>query len=240
MKEAEQQLEKQNLEIDAGPAASKARFMLIPLLTLIVSMIGFMFWTGNGELASGSGSKSVLYATVLASMVAYLQLIAHKQFTHHQLVNIGFKGMGELLPLVSIVLLSLTLGASLKELGTGQFVASLVGDYLPIYFIVPVLFLTGAVMSFTTGTSWGTFAILIPIGVPLIQALGLPAPLVVGAILSGGIFGDHCSPISDTSAVSALASGCDLLTHVKTQLPYALVGGLLALLSFFVASLIMI
>lgn len=240
MKEAEQQLEKQNLEIDAGPAASKARFMLIPLLTLIVSMVGFMFWTGNGELASGSGSKSVLYATVLASMVAYLQLIAHKQFTHHQLVDIGFKGMGELLPLVSIVLLSLTLGASLKELGTGQFVASLVGEYLPIYLIVPVLFLTGAVMSFTTGTSWGTFAILIPIGVPLIQALGLPAPLVVGAILSGGIFGDHCSPISDTSAVSALASGCDLLTHVKTQLPYALVGGLLALLSFFVASLIMI
>lgn len=240
MKEAEQQLEKQNLEIDAGPAASKARFMLIPLLTLIVSMIGFMFWTGNGELASGSGSKSVLYATVLASMVAYLQLIAHKQFTHHQLVDIGFKGMGELLPLVSIVLLSLTLGSSLKELGTGQFVASLVGDYLPIYLIVPVLFLTGAVMSFTTGTSWGTFAILIPIGVPLIQALGLPAPLVIGAILSGGIFGDHCSPISDTSAVSALASGCDLLTHVKTQLPYALVGGLLAFLSFFVASLIMI
>ena len=240
MKEAEQQLEKQNLEIDAGPAASKARFMLIPLLTLIVSMIGFMFWTGNGELASGSGSKSVLYATVLASMVAYLQLIAHKQFTHHELVDIGFKGMGELLPLVSIVLLSLTLGASLKDLGTGQFVASLVGDYLPIYLIVPVLFLTGAVMSFTTGTSWGTFAILIPIGVPLIQALGLPAPLVVGAILSGGIFGDHCSPISDTSAVSALASGCDLLTHVKTQLPYALVGGLFALISFFVASLIMI
>lgn len=240
MKEAEQQLEKQNLEIDAGPAASKARFMLVPLLTLIVSMVGFMFWTGNGELASGSGSKSVLYATVLASMVAYLQLIAHKQFTHHELVDIGFKGMGELLPLVSIVLLSLTLGASLKDLGTGQFVASLVGDYLPIYLIVPVLFLTGAVMSFTTGTSWGTFAILIPIGVPLIQALGLPAPLVVGAILSGGIFGDHCSPISDTSAVSALASGCDLLTHVKTQLPYALVGGLFALISFFVASLIMI
>ena len=240
MKEAEQQLEKQHLEIDAGPDASKARFMLVPLLTLIVSMIGCMFWTGNGDLASGSGSKSVLYATVLASMVAYLQLLMHKQFTHHQLVDIGFKGMGELLPLVSIVLLSLTLGASLKDLGTGKFVASLVGDYLPIYFIVPVLFLTGAVMSFTTGTSWGTFAILIPIGVPLIQALGLPAPLVMGAILSGGIFGDHCSPISDTSAVSALASGCDLLTHVKTQLPYALVGGVLALLSFFVASLIMI
>ncbi|WP_010362882.1 Na+/H+ antiporter NhaC family protein [Pseudoalteromonas citrea] len=240
MKQAEQQLTKHSVEMDSGPAASKARFMLIPLLTLIVSMVGFMFWTGGGELAQGSGSKSVLYATVLACAVAYLLLLTHKRFTHHQLVDVGFKGMGELLPLVSIVLLSLTLGASLKELGTGVFVASLVGDYLPIYFIVPVLFLTGAVMSFTTGTSWGTFAILIPIGVPLIQTLGLPPSLVVGAILSGGIFGDHCSPISDTSAVSALASGCDLLTHVKTQLPYALVGGALALIGFFVASIILI
>lgn len=240
MRQAEQQLSKHSVEMDAGPAASKARFMLIPLLTLIVSMVGFMFWTGGGELAQGSGSKSVLYATVLACAVAYLLLLTHKRFTHYQLVDVGFKGMGELLPLVSIVLLSLTLGASLKELGTGVFVASLVGDYLPIYFIVPVLFLTGAVMSFTTGTSWGTFAILIPIGVPLIQALGLPPSLVVGAILSGGIFGDHCSPISDTSAVSALASGCDLLTHVKTQLPYALVGGALALVGFFVASFVLI
>ncbi|KZN50468.1 sodium:proton antiporter [Pseudoalteromonas luteoviolacea CPMOR-2] len=240
MKVAEEKLEQQEVSLDAGPHASKARFMLIPLTTLIVSMVGFMYWTGDGVLANGSGSKSVLYATVLSCAIAYSLLLAEKQFTHHQLVDIGFKGMGELLPLVCIVLLSLTLGASLKELGTGVFVAQLVGAYLPVYFIVPVLFLTGAVMSFTTGTSWGTFAILIPIGVPLIQTLGLPPSLVVGAILSGGIFGDHCSPISDTSAVSALASGCDLLTHVKTQLPYALVGGVLAFAGYFIASLIML
>ena len=240
MKVAEQKMQKQEGEIDAGPRASKARFMLVPLATLILSMVGFMFWTGEGVLANGSGSKSVLYATLLACAIAYILLLAEKQFTHDQLVEIGFKGMGELLPLVCIVLLSMTLGASLKELGTGVFVAQLVGAYLPIYFIVPVLFLTGAVMSFTTGTSWGTFAILIPIGVPLIQTLGLPPSLVVGAILSGGIFGDHCSPISDTSAVSALASGCDLLTHVKTQLPYALVGGILALAGYFIASFLML
>ncbi|WP_339143611.1 Na+/H+ antiporter NhaC family protein [Pseudoalteromonas galatheae] len=240
MKSEEQELKHHTGELSSGPSATKSRYMLIPLLTLIVSMIGFMFWTGDGVLANGSGSKSVLYATILASTVAYLLLLTGKRFSHHELMDVGFKGMGELLPLVSIVLLSLTLGASLKELGTGTFVASLVGDYLPIYLIVPVLFITGAIMSFTTGTSWGTFAILIPIGVPLIQALGLPPSLVLGAILSGGIFGDHCSPISDTSAVSALASGCDLLTHVKTQLPYALVGGVLAITSFFIASLIMI
>ena len=240
MKEAEQKLALQTTDLKEEVTGSKARYMLIPLITLIASMVGFMYYTGNGVLAAGSGSKSVLYATVLAIVVAYLLMMGSRQFTHHQLVDTGFKGMGELMPLVAIVLLSLALGASLKELGTGVFVASLVGGYLPIYLIVPVLFLTGAVMSFTTGTSWGTFAILIPIGVPLIQAFGLPPSLVIGAILGGGIFGDHCSPISDTSAVSAIASGCDLLTHVKTQLPYALFGGAVTFVAYLVTSLIVL
>ena len=103
-----------------------------------------------------------------------------------------------------------------------------------------MLFLAGAVISFSTGTSWGTFAILIPIGVPLIQALGLPPSLVIAAILGGGIFGDHCSPISDTTAVSAIASGCDLLEHVKTQMPYALFGGAVTLVAYIIASIVMI
>lgn len=239
MQEAEQKLEKLPGERKAV-TATKARFMLLPLATMVLSMVGFMFWTGNGELANGSGSKSVLYATLLACFVAYVLLLGTKQYNHKELVDTGFKGMGEILPLVTIVLFSLTLGASLKELGTGVFVANIVGDYLPISLIVPVLFLAGAVMSFTTGTSWGTFAILIPIGVPLIQTLGLPPSLVVAAILGGGIFGDHCSPISDTTAVSSIASGCDLLTHVRTQMPYALTGGVLAFIGYFVASLMMV
>ena len=239
MKDAERELVK--LEGEQMPvAASKARFMLMPLATMILGMIGFMLWTGNGDLASGSGSKSVLYATVLACIVAYVLLLSSKQYSHKELVDTGFKGMGEILPLVAIVLFSLTLGASLKELGTGVFVANIVGDYLPLSLIVPVLFLAGAVMSFTTGTSWGTFAILIPIGVPLIQTLGLPPSLVIAAILGGGIFGDHCSPISDTTAVSSIASGCDILTHVRTQMPYALFGGVLAFVGYFIASLVMI
>ena len=125
------------------------------------------------------------------------------------------------------VLLSIALGTSLKDLGTGIFVSGLVGDNLPLMLVVPMLFIAGAIMSFTTGTSWGTFAILIPIGMPLVATLGLPPSLVLAAILGGGIFGDHCSPISDTTAISSLAAGCDLLTHVKTQMPYALfVGGI--------------
>ncbi|MDC8832191.1 Na+/H+ antiporter NhaC family protein [Alteromonas gilva] len=236
---AEKSLSSNQQELSAAPATSPA-YMVVPILTMVLSMVGFMLWTGNGVLSQGSGSKSVLYATILATAVAYLMLVLNKRFTHHQAVDTGFKGMGELLPLVTIVLLSLTLGSSLKVLGTGLFVAGIVGEYLPLFMIVPMLFLAGAIMSFTTGTSWGTFAILIPIGVPLIQQLGLPPSLVIAAILGGGVFGDHCSPISDTTAVSSIASGCDLLEHVRTQMPYALVGGGLTLIAYVITSLIMI
>ncbi|MBD3586750.1 sodium:proton antiporter [Salinimonas sp. HHU 13199] len=239
MAHEEQQQHLQETPLESEPA-TKARFMTVPLAVMVFSMVGFMFWTGNGVLAEGSGSKSVLYATVLATAVAYLLLLTHKRFTHQEAVKVGFKGMGELLPLVTIVLLSLTLGSSLKVLGTGVFVSGIVGEYLPLVLIVPMLFLAGAIMSFTTGTSWGTFAILIPIGVPLIQTLGLPPSLVIAAILGGGIFGDHCSPISDTSAVSSIAAGCDLLTHVRTQLPYALLAGGMTLVAYFLASVMLI
>lgn len=201
---------------------TKARFMLVPMLVMIGGMLGFMFWTGNGDLTAGSGSKSVLYATFLACIVAYIMLVFAGKTDHKGAFKMGFNGMSELLPLVTIVLLSITLGASLKELGTGTFVAGIVGTHLALYLIVPMLFIAGAIISFTTGTSWGTFAILIPIGMPLVQSLGLPPEIVLAAILGGGIFGDHCSPISDTTAISSLAAGCDLLTHVRTQLPYAL------------------
>ncbi|HFB54361.1 MAG TPA: sodium:proton antiporter [Hellea balneolensis] len=219
---------------------TKARYMVIPLLTMVLGMIAFMFWTGGGDLAKGSGSKSVLYATALACLVAYTMMLMSRKFSHIELVETGFKGMGELLPLVTIVLFSLALGASLKDLGTGVFIANMVGDFLPLILVVPVLFIAGAIISFTTGTSWGTFAILIPLGVPLIQTLGLPPALVLSAILGGGVFGDHCSPISDTTAVSAIASGCDLLEHVKTQLPYALLAGGITLVLYVIAGAIMI
>ncbi len=218
--------------------ATHPAYMLVPLIVMVVGMIGFMIWTGDGVMANGSGSRSVLYATALACLVAYLMMIAGGRFNHIKLVKIGFEGMGELLPLVTIVLFSLALGSSLKDLGTGIFIAGLVGDFLPLYMVVPMLFLAGALISFSTGTSWGTFAILIPIGVPLIQTLGLPPSLVLAAILGGGVFGDHCSPISDTTAVSSIASGCDILEHVRTQLPYALVAGFITLLIYMAVSLV--
>lgn len=228
----------EHAEIDVEP--SKPRFMLVPLLVMSFSMVGFMFLTGNGDFIQGSGSKSVLYATSLACIVAYAMMISTKKFTHKKMTEIGLSGMAELLPLVMIVLFSLALGASLKVLGTGVFISGLVAESLPYFLIPAVLFIAGGLISFSTGTSWGTFAILIPIGMPLVVNLGLPAPLILAAILGGGVFGDHCSPISDSTAVSSVASGCDLLEHVQTQLPYALFAGALTIVAYITAGLLMI
>jgi len=237
MRAANQQLHKTDGHDEPVIAPTKARYMLLPLLTMVVSMVGFMLWTGNGELSQGSGSKSVLYATTLSCVVAYLVLLASKQFGHQQLVNIGFKGMSELLQLVAILLLAIALGHSLKQLGTGTFIAGLVAANLPLFLVPMMLFLAGALISFTTGTSWGTFAILVPIGMPLVVDLGLPPALLLAAILGGGIFGDHASPISDTTAVSSVAAGCELLEHTRTQLPYALIAAGISLLGYLAAGL---
>jgi len=221
-------------------AEGSAMYMVLPILTMVLGMIGFMYWTGDGVLSNGSGSKSVFYATTLACLVAYSMMLMSGQFKHSKLVKIGFDGMSELLPLVAIVLLSLALGASLKELGTGIYISQIVGDFLPLYLVAPMIFIVGGIIAFSTGTSWGTFAILIPIGIPIIQVMGLPPSLILAAILGGGVFGDHCSPISDTTAVSAIASGCDLLEHVKTQLPYALFAGGLTVMVYLVIGLIIL
>lgn len=218
-------------------APTHPAYMVVPLAVMIVSMVGFMLWTGNGVLAEGSGSRSVLYAVSLACTVAYLMMLSSRRFGHSELIEAAFKGMAELLPLVAIVLFSLALGASLRELGTGVFIAGLAGDFMPPFMIPAMLFLAGALISFSTGTSWGTFAILIPIGMPLATALGMPPSLLLAAILGGGVFGDHCSPISDTTCVSAIASGCDLLEHVRTQLPYALTAGAITLLLYLAVGL---
>jgi len=212
--------------------------MLVPLAIIVFGMIGFMLWTGKGDLMAGSGSSSVLYATIAALIVSFLMLISQPRFSHRQLVDEGFKGVSEILPLVAILLLSIALGASVRELGTGVFISGLVADYLPLFLVPAVVFLAGAFASFTTGTSWGTFALLVPIAMPIAINLDLPPSLVLAAVLGGGVFGDHCSPVSDTTAVSSLAAGCDILDHVKTQLPYALFCGAITVAAYIVMGIL--
>lgn len=203
----------------------KVWFMALPLILLVGGSLGFMVWTGNGDIRAGSGSASILYAVVIATLVSGAIYRFSKAGRSSASSGIGLGGVSGLIPAVLVIILALALGASLRELGTGAYVAGLAGGIDAPILVPALLFLAAALTSFTTGTSWGTYGILMPIAVPLAIGTGLPMPLVIGAVLGGGVFGDHCSPISDTTVIASLAAGCEHMDHVRTQLPYALIGG---------------
>ncbi|MFN3609635.1 MAG: Na+/H+ antiporter NhaC family protein [Hyphomonas sp.] len=226
----------ENTAEDPDPQPGALLTFILPMLILVGGAIGFMWWTGNGNILAGSGSKAILWSVILATAAAFL-LAARNPSLRGSLLDTGFEGMGKLLPAVVIIFLALALGDSLKALGTGIFLSNLASS-LPAPWLIPAaLFLTASVTSFTTGTSWGTFGILIPVAIPLAVGAGIPLPLVIAAVMGGGVFGDHCSPISDTTIIASLASGCDHLDHVRTQLPYALLTGAAATLLYVAAGL---
>ncbi len=142
----------------------------------------------------------------------------------------GFKSM---LTAVVVLVLAWSLGQVCEELDTAAFLVAVVGPAVPAVLLPAAVFVVAAGVSFATGTSWGTMAILTPLAVPvvLLNPAATPAMIsaTVAAILGGSVFGDHCSPISDTTIMSSMASSCDHVDHVRTQLPYALLGAALAL-----------
>ena len=125
-----------------------------------------------------------------------------------------------------------------KSMNIGQFLTGVVQDSIPAALIPAILFLIGVVVSFATGSSWGVWALGMPIALPMANAMGIPLTLAIGAVVSGGLFGDHCSPISDTTIQSSTSACCDHLQHVKTQLPYALTVGISSLIGFLFAGLV--
>jgi len=210
----------------------RARHMTLPIAAMVLFMPVALWVTGGGSLVDGSGSTSVLWSVLFALAVAWILLIAERRFTQDELVRVALRGGGGLVPLALILLLALALGNMISELGTGIYVARLTAGVLPTALYLPLLFLVAGGIAFSTGTSWGTFAIMLPIAVPAAGALGLPLAPFVAAALSGGIFGDHCSPISDTTIISSMAAATDHIDHVRTQLPYALAGGAIAVIAF--------
>ncbi|MAN73563.1 MAG: sodium:proton antiporter [Henriciella sp.] len=211
--------------------------MGLPILVLVGGALGLMLWTGNGNMLEGSGSQAILWAVCLATVVAFLLLARSGNEPKGTLIEIGFKGMGDLLPAVTVIFLALVLGASLKALGTGEVLGGMAAN-IPFAWALPaIVFVVAGVTSFTTGTSWGTYGILVPVAIPLALGSGVPPSLALAAVLGGGVFGDHCSPISDTSIIASLAAECDHLDHVRTQLPYAVAAGLLAVIGYLAAGL---
>lgn len=216
--------------------ADKARFMIAPIAVMVIGMPLALFVTGDGDLSEGSGSTSVLWA-VLAALVTSWGLALHqRQLNLEELMQIFLKGAGGLLPVTMILLFALALGDVANLLGTGAYVAQLVQQNIPLAFLLPLLFIISGFIAFAIGSSWGTFAIMIPLAMQIAVPLDLNSSLFLSAVLSGSVFGDHASPISDTTVVASMASATDHIDHVRTQLPYALISGGIAAFGFLLVS----
>ena len=229
--------------IEAGQSRQpqdSAKLMLLPVLALVLSMPLGLYVTGEGDLTAGSGSTSVLWAVLIALGVAWAIVLGSRRATLETLMQLFLKGAGGLLPVAMILLFSLALGDVANALGTGVFVAQLAQETIPSALLLPLLFLLSAFIAFSIGSSWGTFAIMIPLAMQIVAALDMNASVFLAAVLSGAVFGDHASPISDTTVVASMAGASDHIDHVRTQLPYALISAGLATVAFFVSGLVLL
>ena len=214
--------------------------MILPLLVMVVAVPTGLYLTGKGDIFKGSGSTSVYYAIIVTLLFMYVYYVSTKMLSHKEYFKGFFEGLGEMIPIMLILMFAIFIGKVIGDLGTAKYLAHLLsGNISPV--LMPLLiFIVASITAFSTGTSWGTFSIMMPIGLALGASMGLDIPLVIAAVISGGIFGDHASPISDTTIISSMAAGCDHVEHVRTQLPYALIGGVLAGVGFLVAGWLLV
>ena len=197
--------------------------MVLPILVMVVTVPIVLWMTGDGSIPNGSGSQAVLWGVIVGLIVAVAMYRLQGILTVKQSTDHIIKGIQGLIPVVIVLSLAFAIAATTRSLGTGEFVANAARQVLSPSIVPAIVFLLACFIAFSTGTSWGTFAIMIPIVIPMVDMIGLHQGLTVAAALGGGIFGDHCSPISDTTIVASMASATDHIDHVRTQLPYALI-----------------
>lgn len=221
-------------------ANAKPIMVILPIVVVFVTLfgtlapLGFPFKKVDGNEFRVALTMGYFFgALVLMAFIGAFKVMDFKG-TFQIYVN-GMKGMTD----VAITLiLAWSLGKMISGLGTAEFIVHLLKTLQFSPALVPAaIFLFGAFVSFSTGSSWGTFAIMMPLALPMAQAFGIPFYIAVGAVLSGGLFGDHCSPISDTTILSSTGAECDLVDHIKTQLPYASVNGVIALMAYVIAGI---
>jgi len=217
----------------------RALNMVLPVVVMVVTMPVVLLITGKGNLMEGSGSLSVLWAVIAGLLVGAIAYRIQGIMRVGEITHIFMKGVGGLIPLACLMILAFTIGDTCEALGTGPFVAQAAKSSIIPGLIPAILFVISCFIAFSTGTSWGTFAIMIPIAIPMVNLMGLHPGLVIASVLGGGVFGDHCSPISDTTIISSMASATDHIDHVRTQLPYALLAGGGALLLYLIFGFIL-
>ncbi len=233
----------------------KAFNMVLPILVMVLMMPLMLIYTGwetaIGELSNGttaqiallaigkgSGSTAVLMAVISSILLSMLLYKAQDIFGIREMVELALEGVTTLLPLALLMILAFAIGAVCKELQTGLYIATLAKAWLSPAFVPAIVFVVSCVIAFSTGTSWGAFAIMISIAMPMAQTMGVNMHLALAAALGGGIFGDHCSPISDTTILSSMASASDHIDHVKTQMPYALIVGGVSLALYLILGIV--
>ncbi|MBT5218724.1 MAG: sodium:proton exchanger [Woeseia sp.] len=224
---------------EADHSNAKPILVWLPLLVLGLTLFatlnhyGFPF-----EQVAGSDFRAGLSAAYFLAAVVLVVLMVSMR-VQGLLSTFGryIDGMTGMMPIAATLVLAWTLGSVSETLGTGAYVAELARNGLPSGLLPAVAFLLAAIISFATGSSWGTIIIMMPLAIPAAIATGAPLPIVIGAVLSGGLFGDHSSPISETTILSATGAGTTPLEHFRTQLPYALTNGAIAFFGFIVAGL---
>jgi len=225
---------------EKGYSIRNARPMMVILpiavvfVTLFVTLapLGFPFQKVDGNEFRVALTMGYFFGALVLMVLIRIYKVQSFRDTFKIYVD-GMKGMTDVA--VTLVL-AWSLGSMISALGTADFI---VNGMKAVNFspgLIPaVIFLFGTFVSFSTGSSWGTFAIMMPLAVPMAHAFSIPYAIAVGAVLSGGLFGDHCSPISDTTILSSTGAECDLVAHVRTQLPYAAVNGVIAFLAYIFA-----
>lgn len=212
-------------------------YMILPILAIIFMVPIGLYITGNGSMIEGSGSTTIFWGVIFSLLVTGILYISKKIMSLKEYIDYVHQGIGSMIPLVILLVLAFAIGNVIGELGTGKYLASLVEGKVGGAFGPGIIFLMSAITAFFTGTSWGTFAIMMPIGIQMSVAMDAYIFASIGAVISGGIFGDHCSPISDTTILASMAAATDHYDHVKTQLPYALLNGAIALVLYFIVGI---
>ncbi len=175
--------------------------------------------------AASDASVALFQSALFASVVAIIMSVCKKIFTISEAIEAWVDGMKGLIITGVILILAWSLGSVIKELGTAQYLVEALNGAIPAFLLPSLIFVLGAVISFSTGTAYGTMSILMPLAIPLAYKINPEMSFVIvstSAVLTGAIFGDHCSPISDTTILSSMGAGCSHIDHVKTQMWYAL------------------
>lgn len=198
--------------------------VVTPILVIIATVIITLLITGGGTMTDGDTSTAVFYSMIIGNVFTIVLCLTTGMKVKES-VKSCLEGCSEMIPVAMLLVFAFCLSGICGELGVGAYVSELSAAHIPNAIIPVLVFIVAGLMAFATGSSWGTFAIMIPIVVPMAAATGVPINILVATMLSGAIMGDHSSMISDSTILASVFSDCDNVKHFKTQLPYVLISG---------------